>query len=81
MGEQGFRHGMTKERLREIRRLEKENSILKELMAEKDLKIRIQADIIKKTDHSGRKEVNREKLRWQGIESRSSFGINGIKQL
>lgn len=48
MGEQGFRHGMTKERLREIRRLEKENSILKELMAEKDLKIRMQADIIKK---------------------------------
>jgi putative transposase len=48
MGEQGFRHGMTKDRLREIRRLEKENSILKELMAEKDLKIRMQADIIKK---------------------------------
>lgn len=48
MGEQGFRHGMTKVRLKEIRRLEKENSALKQIMAEKDLKIKMQSEIIKK---------------------------------
>ena len=48
MGEQGFGHGMTKARLKEIRRLEKENGILKELMVEKDLKIKMQSEIIKK---------------------------------
>jgi putative transposase len=48
MGEAGFRHGMTKERLKEIRRLEKENAALKELMAEKDLKIKLQQEYIKK---------------------------------
>ncbi|MCB0482275.1 MAG: transposase, partial [Flavobacteriales bacterium] len=37
MGEAGFRHGMTKEQLKEIRRLEKENGLLKKLLAEKDL--------------------------------------------
>lgn len=48
MGEAGFRQGMTKERLKEIRRLEKENATLKELMAEKDLKIKLQQEYIKK---------------------------------
>ena len=48
MGEAGFRYGMTKERLKEIRRLEKENAALKELMAEKDLKIKLQQEYIKK---------------------------------
>ena len=48
MGEAGFGHGMTKERLKEIRRLEKENEVLKELLIEKDLKIKMQQEIIKK---------------------------------
>ena len=41
MGDAGFRHGMTKERLKEIRRLEKENGNLKELVAEKELVIKM----------------------------------------
>lgn len=41
MGDAGFRHGMTKERLKEIRRLEKENAKLKELVAEKELVIKM----------------------------------------
>ena len=48
MGEQGMDYGMTKARLKEIRRLEKENAVLKELMVEKDLKIKMQQEIIKK---------------------------------
>lgn len=40
MGEEGFRHGITAKRLREIKSLEKENRKLKELLAEKELKIR-----------------------------------------
>ncbi len=39
--ESGFRHGMTKERLKEIRRLEHENGKLKELVAEKELLIKM----------------------------------------
>lgn len=35
MGEAGFRHGMTPEHLKEIKRLEKENEQLKLLLAEK----------------------------------------------
>lgn len=41
MGDAGFRHGMTKERHKEIRRLEKENGNLKELVAEKELVIKM----------------------------------------
>ena len=48
MGEVGLAHGMTKARLKEIGRLEKENSKLKEIMAEKDLTIKMQQDLIKK---------------------------------
>lgn len=40
MGEDGFRHGMTTKRLRELKALEKENLKLKELVAEKELLIR-----------------------------------------
>ncbi len=40
MGEDGFRHGMTTKRLRELKALEKENQKLKELVAEKELMIR-----------------------------------------
>jgi putative transposase len=35
MGEEGFQHGMTPGQLKEIRRLEKENELLKKLLAEK----------------------------------------------
>ncbi len=40
MGEEGFQHGMTSKKLRQIKALEKENQQLKELVAEKELLIR-----------------------------------------
>ena len=40
MGEEGFQHGITSRKLRQIKVLEKENQQLKELVAEKELLIR-----------------------------------------
>jgi len=37
MSEAGFRHGMTPEHLKDIRRLEKKNALLKKIVAEKEL--------------------------------------------
>ena len=48
MGEAGFRHGITPAQLKEIRRLEKENKTLKELLAEKDLEMRLKDEALKK---------------------------------
>lgn len=48
MGEDGFKHGMTKKHRREIKRLEKENDTLKKLLAEKELETRLQMDLLKK---------------------------------
>ncbi|MBV6473143.1 MAG: hypothetical protein JPMHGGIA_01416 [Saprospiraceae bacterium] len=45
----GLQHSMTKERLKEIRRLEKEISTLKEMVMEKDLTIKMQQELIKKS--------------------------------
>ena len=49
MGDIGLQHSMTKERLKEIRRLEKEISTLKEMVVEKDLTIKMQQELIKKS--------------------------------
>ena len=48
MGEDGFRHVLTFEHLKEIKRLEKENSMLKKLLAEKELEGRLIDEMIKK---------------------------------
>ncbi len=48
MGEAGFRYGMTPPQLKEIRRLEKENKTLKELLAEKELEGRLIDKALKK---------------------------------
>ena len=48
MGEEGFRHGMTPAHLKEIRRLEKENAMLKELVSEKELEGRLKDELLKK---------------------------------
>lgn len=48
MGEEGFRHGMTPAHLKEIRRLEKENGLLKKLLAEKELEGLLKDELIKK---------------------------------
>jgi len=56
MGEAGFRHGMTPEYLKEIRRLEKENTLLKKIVAEKELEGRLKDELIKKKYAWARKE-------------------------
>ncbi len=48
MGDAGMDHGMTKERLQEIQRLQKENAMLKQLLAEKELEGRLKQELIKK---------------------------------
>jgi putative transposase len=48
MGEEGLQHGMTPEHLKRIRQLEKENSLLKQLLAEKELEGRLKSELLKK---------------------------------
>lgn len=48
MGVDGFKHGMSKEQLKEIKRLRKENETLKKLLAEKELEGHLQFELIKK---------------------------------
>ncbi len=48
MGEEGLDHGMTKPQLKRIRELEKENQMLKELVAEKELESRLKGELLKK---------------------------------
>lgn len=48
MGESGLDHGMTKEHLKRIRELERENAKLKEIVAEKELEGRMKDELLKK---------------------------------
>jgi putative transposase len=48
MGQEGLSHGMTKERLAEIRKLTKENEFLKKLLAEKELEGKLKDEMLKK---------------------------------
>ena len=48
MGEEGFQHGMTPKHLRRIRDLEKENYLLKQLLAEKELEGKLKSELLKK---------------------------------
>lgn len=48
MGEEGFVHGMTPAQQRRIRELEKENNLLKQLLAEKELENKLKGDLLKK---------------------------------
>ena len=48
MGEEGLDHGMSKPQLKRIRHLEKENQMLKELVAEKELEGRLKDELLKK---------------------------------
>jgi putative transposase len=48
MGEEGFAHGMTKERLRKIKELELEVDLLKQLLAEKELESKLKDELLKK---------------------------------
>ena len=48
MGQEGLDYGMTKAHLKRIRELEKENKLLKELVAEKELEGKLKDELIKK---------------------------------
>lgn len=48
MGEIGLQHGMNPKHLKRIRELEKENSALKQLLAEKELEGKLKSELLKK---------------------------------
>jgi putative transposase len=48
MGEIGLQHGMTPKHLKRIRELEKENLVLKQLLAEKELEGKLKSELLKK---------------------------------
>lgn len=48
MGEEGFTHGITPAQLKRIRELEKENKMLKELIADKELESKLKDELLKK---------------------------------
>jgi len=48
MGEAGLQHGMTPAHLKQIRTLEKENALLKQLLAEKELESHLKGELLKK---------------------------------
>ena len=48
MGEAGFTHGMTKEKLARIKELEQEVELLKQLLAEEKMAGRLKDDLLKK---------------------------------
>lgn len=48
MGEEGLQHGMTPEHQKRIRQLEKENALLKQLLAEKELEGKLKSELLKK---------------------------------
>lgn len=57
MGEDGFRHGITPAQIKEIKRLEKENELLKRLLAEKEMEGRLKDELIKKKYAWARKKI------------------------
>lgn len=48
MGEEGLSHGMTPAQQKRIRELEKENNMLKQLLAEKELENKLKGELLKK---------------------------------
>lgn len=48
MGEEGLLHGANKERLKEMKQLRKENEMLKQIIAEKELESKLKDELLKK---------------------------------
>ena len=48
MGDEGFAHGMTKERLARIKELEQEVDCLKQLLAEKEIESKLKDELLNK---------------------------------
>jgi hypothetical protein len=70
MGEAGFRHGMTPEHLKEIKRLEKENELLKKLLAEKEIEAHLKDELLKKRTSPGSIPGRKKGISWQNISVR-----------
>ena len=66
MGEEGLQHGMTPEHLKRIRQLEKENALLKQLLAEKELEGKLQSELLKK-----KYALEKRKRSWTDMFSRA----------
>ena len=58
MGEEGFSHGMTKERLQKIKELEQENELLKQLLAEERMAGKLKDEMLKKKYPWARKKYS-----------------------
>lgn len=58
MGEAGLKHGFTVEKLKEIRRLEQENELLKQLLAEKEMESQLKDELLKKKYPWARKKYS-----------------------
>jgi putative transposase len=48
MGAEGLAHGANKERLKEVKQLRKENEMLKQIIAEKELESKLKDELLKK---------------------------------
>ena len=58
MGEEGFAHGMTKERLQKIKELEQEVDLLKQLLAEERMAGKLKDELLKKKYPWARKKYS-----------------------
>lgn len=48
LGKEGLAHGANKDRLRELKELRRENEMLKQILAEKELESKLKDDLLKK---------------------------------
>lgn len=48
LGKEGLAHGANKDRLRELKELRRENEMLKQIIAEKELECKLKDDLLKK---------------------------------
>ena len=48
LGKDGLKHGANKERLKEVKELRKENELLKQIIAEKELESKLKDELLKK---------------------------------
>ncbi len=48
LGKEGLAHGANKERLKEVKRLRKENEMLKQIIAEKELESKLKDEMLEK---------------------------------
>ena len=80
MGEEAFTHGMTPGQLKEIRRLEKENDLLKQIIAEKELESKLKDDLLKKKYPLMRKKEIVMQYIAQGMKRDTALTISGVSK-